>query len=88
MPGFVAGEQVLPGLLEGSAGGPGIPAGADVIGQLEGRERPPQVLAGSGRFGGAQRLAMHLFRALTVRCPVADDGLAADQGRPAGLGPG
>src|SRR5258705_13257349 len=62
-----------------------VPRTLDGFGNFEGVRRPAERLARRRHFLDAKRLAMRRLGALLVRCAPADDGLAADDGRPRGF---
>ena len=85
---FVGGELVFPGLLGRCAFLFGIPGGIDFRGHFKRAMLPAQSLASQGDFIVTQRGTVAIFLALLVGGTKADDGLAADQCRLLGVGPG
>ena len=59
----------------------GAPGVGDVLGQFERRRLPVQRLAGRGHLVPAERAAVDLLCPLLMGRALADDCLAADQGR-------
>src|SRR5690606_8445159 len=83
--GLVGSELLVPLLLGTGTGFAGVPLGVDVFGDLDGTMLPAQRLAGPRDPVLTQGCAVGGFLALLVRRAEADDGLAADQGRPVAL---
>ena len=86
--GLVGGEALGPGGFGSVAGGLGVPGAVGLFGDHEGLVRPAQRLARELDLFGAQRLAVGLGGAAAVRRALADGGLADDQRRRRGRGPG
>src|SRR5690606_30740240 len=83
--GLVGSELLVPLLLGTGTGSAGVALGVDVLGDPAGTMLPTQRLAGQSDLVLTQGCAVGGFLALLVRRAEADDGLAADQGRPVAL---